>query len=82
MSAEDVADTPPAVETVTSTTPVPAGLVAMTVESLETVNDSAAVVPKVTEVVLKRLDPVMVTVVPPVVSPLEGLIELTTGTST
>ena len=50
-SATEMAEVPPGVVTVTSTTPVPAGEVAMRVVELVTMTDAAGVAPKKTAVV-------------------------------
>ena len=75
---------PPAVVTVTSTVPtVPAGEVAtICVALLEVI--LALVEPNLTDVAEERFVPVMVTVVPPEVGPLEGeiLVLVTLGAST
>ena len=78
-SAELVALVPPDVVTVTSTTPVPAGLVAVMAVALFTVKPAAAVLPKLTAVEPVKFVPVIVTLVPPVAGPLAGLMEVTTG---
>jgi hypothetical protein len=57
----------------------PGGALALIVVSLATVNDGEATVPKCTAVTPRRFDPLMVTMVPPVVGPLAGLTEVTTG---
>ncbi len=74
-----MADVPPAVTTVTSTAPVPAGLVTVIWVSELTVNAAAGVLPKFTAVVPVKPAPVMVTCVPPVAGPCVGLIPFTTG---
>ena len=63
----------------TSTVPVPAGLVAVIEVSLTTVKSVAAVVPKSTTVAPVNPVPVIVTEVPPVVGPLVGVRPVTTG---
>lgn len=78
-SAADVAEVPPAVVTVTSTVPVPTGEVAVIDVALTTLTPVAGVAPNVTAVALRRLVPVMVTVVPPPPGPVVGEIELTVG---
>jgi hypothetical protein len=78
-SAAEVAEVPAGVVTVTSTTPVPAGLVAVIDVSLWIVTPVAAVVPNFTAVAPVKLVPVIVTVVPPAVEPLVGLIPVTVG---
>ena len=70
---------PPAVVTVTSTVPVPAGEVAVIEVALFTVKVVALFPPNFTAVAPLRFVPVMVTLVPPVVGPDVGLIEVTVG---
>ena len=70
----------PDVVTVTSTTPVPAGAVAVIVVPLTTVLLVAGVVPKSTAVAPVKAVPVIVTVMPPATGPELGLIEVTAGT--
>jgi hypothetical protein len=71
---------PPGVVTVTSTVPTaPAGDVAVMVVALVTVNDAAAVAPKATAVAPVKLVPVMVTGVPPVLTPEDGATVVTAG---
>ena len=70
---------PPGVVTVTSTVPLPAGLVAVIWVSLSTVKLLAAVAPKETPVAPVKPVPVMTTVVPPALDPLDGLILVTVG---
>ena len=77
-SAGEVAEVPPAVVTVTSTVPLPAGEVAV-IEVAESAVIVAALDPKSTALAPPRLVPVMVTLVPPPVGPLVGLIEVTVG---
>ena len=78
---------PPGVVTTTSLAPaVPAGVVAR-IDSFVSVETVAVAPPMVTTVsswnpVLLRLVPVMVTLVPPAVGPLLGLIEITVGAAT
>ena len=80
MSAGEVTEVPPGVVTVTSTVPaLPAGAVAVTEVADLTVNEAAAVAPKLTAEALVRLVPVMVTVVPPAVGPALGLTEVSVG---
>jgi hypothetical protein len=75
-----VALVPLAVATVTSTTPAePAGATAVTWVALFTVNDVAATDPNRTDVAPVRLLPVIVTLVPPAVGPVVGLMADTTG---
>ena len=77
--AVDVAE-PPDVVTTTSTAPAAcAGVVAVTCVAEPTVNEVAAVPPKVTDVVLLRFVPVIVTAVPPAVGPDDGTIVDTVG---
>jgi hypothetical protein len=78
LSFAEVGDVPPAVVTVTSTDPVPAGLVAVTDVSVSAVTD-AGVLPNFTAVALPRFVPVMVTEVPPAAGPLIGRIPVTAG---
>ncbi len=64
---------PPAVVTATLTAPAePAGASAVIWVALFTVKDVAAVVPKLTAVAPVKLVPVMTTLVPPAVVPLDG----------
>ncbi len=66
---------PPGVVTATSTAPAAcAGVVAVMVVALTTVTLVAGTPPNVTAVAPVRLVPVMVTLVPPTVVPLVGLI--------
>jgi hypothetical protein len=80
-SAALVALVPEPVVTVTSTTApvVPAGDVAVIVVALVTVNDAAAVAPKLTAVAPVNVVPVIVTVVPPVLGPDDGATVVTVG---
>ena len=78
-SAELVADVPPGVTAVTSTVPVPAGLVAVIDVELFTVKLVAGVEPKSTAVAPVNPVPVIVTDVPPVLTPLDGLTAVTVG---
>jgi hypothetical protein len=71
-------DVPPGVITVTFTSPVPAGVVAVISVALFTVN-VASVVPNFTVVAPVKFSPVIVTVVPPPVVPDEGEIIVTDG---
>ena len=72
---------PPGVVTVTSTAPaVPAGDVAVIEVALTTVKE-ALVPPNFTALALLKLVPVMVTLVPPAVGPLAGVIAVTVGTA-
>src|ERR1700694_3231353 len=78
-SAATMALVPPdGVVTLTSTTPVPAGLVAVIVVSLVTVKLAAAA-PKLTAVAPVKAEPPIVTGVPPASGPLLGVTELTAG---
>src|SRR5258707_13110330 len=70
---------PPAVVTVTSTVPTPAGEVAVIWVALLTVKEAAALLPKLTAVAPEKLVPVMVTLVPPDVGPVFGLTLVTVG---
>ena len=70
---------PRGVVTVTSTTPVPVGDTAVIEVSEFTVKELAAILPKETLRALVKLEPVIVTVVPPVVRPVLGEIPDTTG---
>jgi hypothetical protein len=78
-SAADVAEVPPAVVTLTSTVPVPAGEVAVIEVPEMTVKLVAGVAPKVTAVAPVRFVPVIVTEVPPARGPDVGEIEVTVG---
>jgi hypothetical protein len=78
-SAADVGEVPAGVVTVTFSVPVPAGLTAVTVVSFTTVTSVAGVVPKSTAVAPVNELPVIVTVVPPKLGPLVGLIAVTAG---
>lgn len=74
---------PPGVVTTTLAEPtVPAGVVAVMLVALTTVTAVAAVPPMVTPVAPVKLVPVMLTLVPPEVGPVEGLTELTVGAAT
>ena len=72
---------PPAVVTVTSAVPLPAGDIAVIEVALLTVKDAAPVVPNFTEVAQVKSVPVIVTGVPPPVGPEAGAIEVTAGTA-
>ena len=78
-SAGEVAEVPAGVTTVTSTVPLPAGLVAVICVSETTVIALALVAPNPTDVAPVNPLPVTVTVVPPPASPLVGSIAVTTG---
>ena len=85
-SAEEVAEVPPAVVTVTFTTPLPnaavnAGLVAVIAVAVSLVI-VAATPPKSTAVAPARSVPVIVTDVPPLVGPVAGLTPVTAGAAT
>lgn len=77
-SADDAAEVPPGVVTVTSTVPEPAGAVAV-IDSGELTVKVPAAPPKDTLVASLRLVPPMVTSVPPVLIPDEGVTEVTAG---
>ena len=80
LSANDVADAPPGVVTVTSTVPaLSAGEVAV-IAVAESAVMMPGVAPKLTAEADERLAPLMVTEVPPAVGPLIGLIPVTEGT--
>ena len=81
-SAAEVPDVPPAVVTLTSTVPVPAGEVAVIDVAELTVKLVAAVAPNVTNVAPVKPVPVMVTVVPPAAGPDVGEIDATVGPAT
>ena len=79
LSPAEVAEVPPVVVTVTSTTPaLPAGEVAVTDVAVLAVI-KPAVVPNLTEVAEDRFVPVTTTLVPPTVGPLVGEMEMTVG---
>jgi hypothetical protein len=71
---------PPGVVTVTSTTPEPAGAVAVIWVSELTVTLVAAVAPNLTDVAPVKPVPVIVTTVPPAAGPEVGLMPVTLGT--
>ena len=73
---------PPAVVTVTSTVPAPAGEVAVMEVALFTVKLVAAVAPNFTAVAAVKPVPVMLTIVPPAVGPLVGAMPVTVGAPT
>ena len=82
MSAELVAEVALATVTVTSTLPVPEGLVAVQVVAELQLTEVPAVLPKLTVVapeVVEKLVPVIVTEVPPAAGPEVGLMALTVG---
>jgi hypothetical protein len=72
-SADEVADVPAGVVTVTFTVPVPGGLSTVIEVSLTTVKFVAGVVPKSTSVAPVKAVPVIVTRVPPDCGPVVGL---------
>jgi len=72
------ADVPADVVTVTSTMPLPGGLVTVTCV-LESAVIVPAAPPKLTLVAPARLAPVIVTAVPPAVVPLDGDTPVTAG---
>jgi len=74
-----VALVPPGVVTVTSTTPVPTGEVALIVVALTKVKLVAAVVPNWTAVAPVKFVPVIVISVPPANGPDVGLRPVTVG---
>ena len=69
---------PPAVVTVTSTVPAPAGEVTVMEFAVSAVT-VPAVVPNLTAVAFARLVPVTVTLVPPAAGPALGLTAVTVG---
>ena len=73
---------PPAVVTVTSTVPAPAGEVAVMEVALFTVKLVAGVAPNFTAVAAAKPVPVMLTTVPPAVGPLVGAMPVTVGAPT
>ena len=80
-SADDVADVPPGVMTVTASTgpDCSAGDFAVIEVALETVYDVAAIPPKYTLVAPVKPVPVMITLVPPAAGPVFGLTLVTVG---
>ena len=74
-----VALVPPAVTTVTSTAPDPAGDVAVMEVALFTVTADAAIPPKSTSEAPVRLVPLTLTDVPPVLGPVFGFTPVTVG---
>ena len=81
-SAALVALVPPAVVTVTCTVPVaPAGAVAVMLVAVSAVT-VAVLPPNLTVVAPLRLVPVIVTKVPPVAGPVDGLTPVTVGAAT
>ena len=82
-SADEVADVPPGVVTVTFTVPaLSAGLVALIELDELTVTPVAAEAPKSTAVAPVKPLPGIVTDVPPAVDPVFGLTPETVGTAT
>jgi hypothetical protein len=68
-----------------STTPPlggPVGTTALIIVSETTVNEIAAVEPKVTAVALVKLEPMIEILFPPAIGPLVGFTETTTGAVT
>ena len=80
-SAALVALVPPPVVTVTSTVLLLGGDVAVIEVALLTTNDVAAVAPNFTLVAPAKFVPVMVTLVPPALGPVFGLMAVTVGGS-
>ncbi len=80
-SALEVADVPLGVVTVMSTVPVPLGEVTVMEPVVSAVIVPGLAVPKSTAVALDKLEPLMVTVVPPAVGPLVGLTTVTVGSA-
>jgi hypothetical protein len=79
--ALDIVEVPPGVVTVTSAAPADrAGELTVIWVAEATVNDVAAVVPKVTAVAPVKLVPVIVTEVPPASGPTAGVTLETAGT--
>jgi hypothetical protein len=70
---------PPAVVTITSAVPLPAGEVAVIWVALLTVKEPAALLPNRTAVAPEKLLPVMVTLIPPVGGPVFGFTLVTVG---
>ena len=81
-SAAVAVEVPTGVVTLTSTTPVPGGEVAVIVVALTTVMPVADAPPNTTAVAPVKLAPVMVTPVPPATGPVVGEIEVTVGAAT
>lgn len=73
---------PPGLDTVTSTTPLPAGATAVIDLALLMAKDAALVAPNFTAVAPVKSMPVIVTAVPPAAGPLFGEIEITEGAGT
>ena len=79
-SAVLVEEVPPGVTTVTSSVPAgTAGAVTVILLVELTVNAAAAVEPKSTAETLVKFVPVIVTVVPPLTGPADGLTPVTVG---
>ena len=81
-SAAEVAEVPPAVVTVTSSAPAPAGEVAVIDVAELTVKLVAPIAPNFTAVAPVKLAPVIVTDVPPAAGPDVGEIDVTVGPAT
>ncbi len=81
-SPAEVALVPPAVVTLTSTVPVPAGEVAVIEVALLTVTLAAGAAPKLTTAARVKPVPVIVTLVPPDAGPVVGLRLVTLGAAT
>ena len=82
-SADEVAEVPPAVVTVTLTVPADSAGEVATIDVDElTVTAVAVTVPNITVAPDTKPVPVMVTEVPPVVGPEVGLMAVTVGTAT
>ena len=81
LSLAPVPLVPPSVVTVTSTVPVPAGAVAVILVAVA-VTFVAGVAPKLTAMGFDSSVPLIVTVVPPVEGPAEGLTLVTVGPPT
>jgi hypothetical protein len=80
-SAAAAGDVPLGVVTVTSTVPAAWGGAVAVIDVAElTVNERAAVLPKLTAVAPVKFVPVIVTEVPPAVLPVVGLSPVTAGT--
>ena len=77
-SALEVAEVPPAVVTVTSCVPAPAGEVTVMDPAASAVT-VPAVLPNLTAVAFARLEPVTMTLVPPAAGPEVGLTAVTVG---
>lgn len=83
LSPVPAALVPPTAVTVTSTVPAtPAGLVAEMLVVELTANEVAALAPNCTAVTDAKLVPVIVTDVPPVVTPVFGVTDVTVGGAT